>query len=96
MDDARENVFKFHKAETQEVLDKHAHVRKTLRDATAEILSIIPDGNREASQFFSSMDDAMKYANAAIARHSRPVIQPSTAKPSKSAARRIEEMDARK
>jgi hypothetical protein len=72
-----ENVFRFHPAETQEVRDKHQHIRKTMRDATAEILSIIPERNRERSQFFSAMDDAMKYANACVARNSPVVVQPS-------------------
>lgn len=80
MKDSEENVFKFHPAVTQEIKDSHEHIRKTMRDATAEIMSILPEDNRERSQFFSAMDDAMKYANACLARNSRPVIQPSTTK----------------
>lgn len=83
MIDELENRFKFHPAETQEARDKHQHIRKTLRDATEEVVNVIPEGNREASLFTTHMDLAMMYANAAVARHSRVVVQPSTAKPSR-------------
>jgi hypothetical protein len=78
--DWQEDVFRFHPAVSQEVKDKHEHIRKTMRDATAEILAVIPEDNRERSQFFSAMDDAMKYANACVARNSPVVIQPSLVK----------------
>jgi hypothetical protein len=92
MEDWQEDVFRFHPAETQEIRDKHQHIRKTIRDAAAEIIAILPENNRERSQFFSAMDDAMKYANACVARHSPAVVQPSLVKASsKSVQRRTAE-----
>lgn len=80
MRDDLEHRFKFHPAVTQEVQDAHANVRKTCRDACEAVLSLIPEGNREYELVAGYFQKAMMFANSAIALHSPPVIQPSTAK----------------
>lgn len=83
MRDDLEHRFKFHPAVTQEIQDAHANVRKTCRDAAETVLALIPAGNREYELVAGYFEKAMMFANAALARHSAPVIQPSTTKPDK-------------
>jgi len=83
MRDEIEHRFKYHPAVSQEVQDAHANVRKACRDAAETVLSLIPGGNREAELVAGYFEKAMMFANAAIARHSAPVVQPSAAKPDK-------------
>jgi len=78
MRDELENRFKYHPASTQEVKDAHANVRKAARDACETILSYVPeDASRERAVVERSLEDAMMYANAGIARWSAAVVQPT-------------------
>lgn len=63
-----ENRFAFHAATTQEKRDEHTSVRQNCRRLADFINESVPDG-REKSIALTKVEEAMLWANAAIARN---------------------------
>lgn len=59
--------FDFHAATTQEKRDAHTSVRQTVRRAADAIDEQVPDG-REKALAITKLEEAMFWANAALAR----------------------------
>jgi hypothetical protein len=59
--------FTFHPATTQEKRDDHAGVRTTIGQAAMDVDMMTPPG-REKSLALTKLEEAMFWANAAIAR----------------------------
>ncbi|MFE0877303.1 hypothetical protein ACFW4X_21010 [Streptomyces smyrnaeus] len=62
-----EHRFAFHAATTDEKRDAHTSVRQTCRRAADHINDLCPDG-REKSLAIARLEEAMFWANAALAR----------------------------
>jgi hypothetical protein len=62
-----EHRFAFHAATTDEKRDAHTSVRQTCRRAADHINETCPDG-REKSLALTALEEAMFWANAALAR----------------------------
>jgi hypothetical protein len=62
-----EHRFAFHTASTQEKRDEHTSVRAAHRDLALKVLHDAPDG-REKALALTKIEEAMFWANAAIAR----------------------------
>lgn len=62
-----ENRFAFHAATTQEKRDEHSSVRVRLGAAAHYVDAHVPDG-REKALAITKLEEAMFWANAAIAR----------------------------
>jgi len=60
--------FAFHPANTPEKQNRHELVRKTLLDAADEIVDVTGAPTREQSLAITKLEEAMFWANAAIAR----------------------------
>jgi hypothetical protein len=67
MSDDLSNRFDYH-APDEEKVGRHERTRDTLHVATAKICTELPEG-REKSLFITKMEEAMFWANAAIARN---------------------------
>ena len=65
--DDLENRFKFHPATTQERMLHHELIRDAALDLALTVNSICPDG-RELSLAITKIEEAMYWANAAVAR----------------------------
>lgn len=63
-----ENRFSYHKPTDVNTSVNHEEVRESLKSVTQKIIALIPAG-REASVFVTKMEEAMFWANAAIARN---------------------------
>jgi len=63
-----ENRFNFHPADTEEKRQAHENVRATCRTLAHHWMSQLPDG-REKSLAITKLEDAMFWANAALARN---------------------------
>lgn len=61
--------FDHHPPSSEAVGVSHGLVRQIMREATSAILQNIPADSREASVFVTKMEEAMFWANAAIARN---------------------------
>jgi hypothetical protein len=61
-----DNRVSFHPANTQERMDNHAMVREVIRNA-GDALNFLPEG-REKSVVYTKLEEAMFWANAAVAR----------------------------
>lgn len=68
-----DNRFAFHPARDSGVAERHEAVRDCLRIAAANLDDLCPDG-REKSLAVTKLEEAMMWANAAIARHPADVI----------------------
>lgn len=60
--------FNYHRPPNERVTDAHDFARNTLHSTASVILDKLPEG-REASVFLTKMEEAMFWANAAIARN---------------------------
>ena len=60
--------FNHHAPPNEAVAGLHGLVRQTLREAAASVLSCTPAG-REQAVFLTKLEEAMFWANAAIARN---------------------------
>lgn len=63
-----EHRFDFHPATTEEKQSEHTSVRETLKNAALWVDEKVPDG-REKALAITKMEEAMFWANAAIARN---------------------------
>lgn len=59
--------FEFHEAATQDVKDAHAEVRRLCGNLAAQFVVNLPPG-REAALAITHLEEAMFWANAAVAR----------------------------
>ncbi|MFJ9128951.1 hypothetical protein ACIRJS_33100 [Streptomyces sp. NPDC102340] len=64
-----ENRFAFHAATTQEKRDEHTSIRQACRRLADELNERLPEG-REKALAVTKIEEAMFWANAAIARAS--------------------------
>ena len=62
------NRFAYHPADTEEKQRAHSNVRDTLLDAAIEIVELTGPPTREQSTAITKLEEAMFWANAAIAR----------------------------
>lgn len=62
-----EHRFAFHAATTQEKRDEHTSVRAACRDLALRVQQDVPEG-REKALALTKIEEAMMWANAAIAR----------------------------
>lgn len=60
--------FNYHPPRNEEEVGRHENVRSELKWATKNVLEGLPP-SREASLFVTKMEEAMMWANAAIARN---------------------------
>lgn len=67
--DQLQNRFAYHPADTQEKKDKHEAVRDTCLSAADDIVRITGSSTREQSLAITKFEEAMFWANAAIARN---------------------------
>jgi len=66
--DALEQRFSYHAPNTPSKINRHQLVRKTLLDAAEEIVDATGAPTREQSLAITKLEEAMFWANAAIAR----------------------------
>lgn len=62
------NRFAYHKPSTPEVGQQHDQVRNGVRGVAYFLWDLVPDCP-ERERMIDALDDAMKHANAGIARH---------------------------
>lgn len=60
--------FNYHKPNTQEKVDSHQQVREVLLEAADAIVEVTGSATREQSLAITKLEEAMFWANAAIAR----------------------------
>lgn len=65
------NRFNYHPPKDDRTRIKHEIIRKTMFNAAVEVAHLCPDG-REKSLAFTKLEEAMMWANAAIARNPVP------------------------
>lgn len=65
-----ENRFRHHPPGNAATVEAHEHVRQVLYGVARELLDVCPPG-RELSSTITHLEEAMFWANAAIARHGR-------------------------
>lgn len=70
--EALEHRFAFHPANTDDKRMRHEQVRSTLLDAADSIVEITGPATREQSLAVTKLEEAMFWANAAIAREGHP------------------------
>lgn len=63
------NRFAYHPPNTEEKKHKHENVRATLLEAADEIVELTGAPTREQSLAITKLEEAMFWANAAIARY---------------------------
>lgn len=63
-----DNRFTYHPPRDHEQADKYVYLRKTARLLAGDIDSMCPD-SREKSLAITHLEEAVMWANAAIARH---------------------------
>jgi hypothetical protein len=70
--DALAHRFQFHPADDQNTQDAHQQVRDTLLEAADTIVQVTGPESREQSLAITKLEEAMFWANAAIARGDGP------------------------
>lgn len=66
--------FNHHPPSTQERADRHVRVREACLSAAKEIVETTGPPTREQSTAISKLEEAMFWANAAIARNPSPLV----------------------
>jgi hypothetical protein len=66
-----ERRFSHHPPQNEDDVAKHEAIRETCLDAAVEIAAFIP-ASREASLAITKLEEAMMWANAALARNREP------------------------
>ncbi len=62
--------FKYHPPTSPGAKEAHELVRSIMWDSAKRVADVLPDGSgREAALFLTKVEEAMFWANAAIARH---------------------------
>lgn len=64
--------FNFHPADTTDKQERHEHVRRVCLETAEEILEVTGAPSREQSTALTKLEEAMFWANAAIAREIGP------------------------
>lgn len=64
--------FNYHQPNTQQKIDRHQRVRQACLDAADEIVEATGPPTREQSLAITKLEEAMFWANAAIAREVSP------------------------
>ena len=72
--DALAHRFQFHPADAQNTKDAHQTVRDTLLEAADKIVEVTGAPSREQSTAITKLEEAMFWANAAIARGDGPAV----------------------
>lgn len=72
MSDEIDRRFSFYPADTEDKKRAHARVRTTFKDVAHMLDTWLPDG-REKALVFTALEEAMFYANAAVARPERGI-----------------------
>jgi hypothetical protein len=67
-----EHRFQFHPADAQNKKDAHARVREICLEAADELVELTGAASREQSTAVTRLEEAMMWANAAIARGDGP------------------------
>jgi hypothetical protein len=67
--DDLERRFGYHPPPNAAVGDQHAHAREIVRITAGGLLSLMPDEPRERALVLTKLEEALFWANAAIARH---------------------------
>lgn len=70
--DALAHRFQFHPADSQNQQDAHETVRSVLLEAADKIVEVTGPPTREQSTAITKLEEAMFWANAAIARGDGP------------------------
>jgi hypothetical protein len=70
--DALAHRFQFHPADDENTQDAHLQVRDTLLEAADKIVQVTGPESREQSLAITKLEEAMFWANAAIARGDGP------------------------
>lgn len=65
--------FNYHAPKTQETADRHDAVRNSIREAAVTIVELTGPPTREQSTAITKLEEAMFWANAAIAREGTPL-----------------------
>jgi hypothetical protein len=65
-----QNRFEFHPATTEEKRNAHTSIRELCKQLALAINEKVPDG-REKSTAVTKLEEAMMWANAALARHNK-------------------------
>ena len=63
-----ENDFKYHPPKTDEIAQLHEYMRAMCKHVAEEMTTLCPD-SRERSLAITKLEEAMMWANAAIARN---------------------------
>ena len=67
--------FNYHPADTDEKVDAHEQVRATLYGTAEDIVNLTGPPSREQSLAITHLEEAMFWANAAIARSVSPRLE---------------------
>jgi hypothetical protein len=70
--DQLEHRFQFHPADSQNRIGAHQTIRNTLLEAADEIVGVTGPPSREQSLAITKLEEAMFWANAAVARGDGP------------------------
>lgn len=68
--------FDYHAPPDQETKDRHAMIRGTFRDLAMVVVTMTPP-SREQSLAITKLEEAMMWANAAIARNHSAAVTPT-------------------
>lgn len=71
------NRFEYHPPKDEETKFAHETIRNTMHRAASDVDLLCPDG-REKSLAITKLEEAMMWANAAIARNNAPVPEPGS------------------
>lgn len=74
--EALEQRFNFHPAKTRDKQDRHELVRKVCLEVAESIVDITGAPTREQSRAITKLEEAMFWANAAIAREPDVGVEP--------------------
>lgn len=68
--DQLSNRFNYHQPNTQDKIDRHQAVREACLDTAVAVVEATGEPSREQSLAITKLEEAMFWANAAIARQS--------------------------